>query len=112
MTLKIRENPRIHFTSVYLYRQLLSRLPKMSEWICDEIKWALGDSPDGESEMCENLHLWRKDVMQVIQELFENPDYKEDMCYTPLKLYADKEKTERIYNETWTGDLWHDLAVR
>ena len=71
----------------------------MAQWSHTEIKWDLGLEADGESEKYEVLDLWTKDIMEVIEELFENPDYKEDICYTPLKLYTDANKTERVYNE-------------
>ena len=50
--------------------------------------------------------------MEAIEELFENPDYKDDICYTPLKLYTDANKMECVYNKAWTSDLWHELVVR
>ena len=76
-----------------------------------EWDWSLGESREDGRERFELVEFWCKDVTEVIQELFENPDLKDDMCYTPVKLYTDASKTERIYNEMWTSDLWHEMAV-
>ena len=95
-----------------MYRQIFLKLPKTSPWTHTEIKWRVAVGDDVEDDKYEVLHLWTKDILQVIQELFENPQFKDHICCTPLKLYSDANKTERIYNEAWTGDKWHDCAVR
>ena len=65
----------------------------------------------GQSPGSDQKEFWCKDVIEVIQELFENPDLKDDMCYTPVKLYTDASKNKRIYNEMWTSDFWHEMVV-
>ena len=78
-----------------------------------EHNWSLGESDArGKGyERIKQINFWYKDVIEVIQELFKNPDLQEDMIYTPVKLYTDAMKTERIYNEMWTCDFWHEMAV-
>ena len=94
-----------------MYRQFFNKLPKISEWTHTEIKWYLGDSVEDGKEHYETLHFWSKDVMDVIQELLENPEFKNNINYTPIKIYIDKEKSERIFNKGFTADLWHEIMV-
>ena len=104
-------NPKVNFRSPYMYRQFYNKLPKISKWAHVEIKWYLGESPMTGDAVYEVLHLWKKDVMEVIQELLENLEYKDEIAFTPLKVYTDKEKTEWIYGEGFTADLWHEIMV-
>ena len=89
-------NENITFNTPYKYRQFFTKLPKISEWHHSEIRWYLGDSLQDGQEHYETLHLWTKNVMDMIQELLENPEFEEHMSFTPVYVYVNKEKSERI----------------
>jgi len=43
--------------------------------------------------------------------LLGNPVHAKDIVYHPKKIFRDKEKSARIYNEMWTGKWWHAIQV-
>ena len=52
-----------------------------------------------------------QNIIELIQELLENPDFKDDMEYAPKKLYTDESCEERIYTDMCTGDWWFETAA-
>ena len=64
-----------------MYRQFFLKLLRSSEWTHYECDWSLGDCDTRGKlyERIEQIHFWYKDISEVIQELFENPDLQEDM---------------------------------
>lgn len=86
-------------------------MPFSPEWNYKEFNWFTGFLGTGQPRY-EVFDFWWKDLLGAICELVENPDLKDDMCYTPMKLYVDKEKTQRIYNNMQTCDWWNEKAVR
>jgi hypothetical protein len=59
----------------------------------------------------ETVELWLRDPVECVRELFSNPTFKEDIKYGPQKVYTDESRTERIYNEMWTGKWWWKMQV-
>ena len=51
------------------------------------------------------------DPVKAIESLWQDPTLAEDFCYKPQKIYSDSTKSQRIYNEMWTGDWWHNVQV-
>jgi hypothetical protein len=62
--------------------------------------------------MVERLELWRRDPVECVQELMENPAFRDHMAYAPERVYKDKEGKVRIYDEMWTANWWWDLQVK
>lgn len=60
----------------------------------------------------ETVELWKRNPMKLIKELLENPKWKDKMRYKPHMMFADKECTERIFNEQWTCDWLIEKYVR
>ena len=86
-------------------------MPSVPKWICEKFREE-GDVVDilGNWEGKE-LHLYYRNILELIQELLENPDFKDQMHYSPSKMYTDNSKSERIYSEMWSGNWWHETLV-
>ena len=61
--------------------------------------------------MVKNLELWFRDPVECVNELLSNPAFKDHISYAPEHVYSNKEGTERIYDEMWTGDWWWETQV-
>ena len=84
-----------------------TRFYTTSKTICITVK-----HPDADGNpQFKDLKLWKWDPVAVVQEILENPDLKDDIHYKPMRSYTDEEKSERIYNEMWTGDWWNEKAI-
>jgi hypothetical protein len=59
----------------------------------------------------ETVELWLRDPVECVKELFSNPAFKEDMHYKPQKVYSEGSRTERVYDEMWTGRWWWKTQV-
>lgn len=82
------------------------------QWICDVIN-SPGDRLDegGARVGPEELELWRRDPVECVKELIGNPMFADSMVYAPERVFMDKEKTNRIIDETWTADWWWETQV-
>lgn len=91
--------------------QKIDALPAGVDWLCEQ--WELiGDLADEEGNTrTEEIELWCRDPVELIRELLGNPVFRESLRYAPEQLFADKDGTARIYDETWTGDWWWELQV-
>ncbi|KAI1783127.1 hypothetical protein LXA43DRAFT_977266 [Ganoderma leucocontextum] len=81
-----RTTPSFHNKCSFM--QKIDALPGGADWLCEQ--WELtGDLVDEEGNIrTEEIELWRRDP-----------------------LFADKNGTTRIYDETWTGDWWWELQA-
>lgn len=96
-------------------RSLLEKIDNLPtqglKWICDIIT-AAGDHVDEDGKvMVEKLELWRRDPVECVRELMENPSFQGHMAYAPERVYKDNEGKVRIYDEMWTANWWWDLQV-
>ena len=66
---------------------------------------------DGKPMPPEKLELWRRNPVDCIKELINNPSFKAVLRYTPEWVYHDKEEKICVYDEMWTGDWWWDTQV-
>ena len=87
-------------------------LPTGPSWVCELVK-VVGDrlAEDGKP-MLEEVELWRRDPLEIIQDLISNPMFKDEIVYQPERVYKDEEGKIRVYDEMWTGDWWWDTQVR
>ncbi|KAF8449495.1 hypothetical protein L210DRAFT_3609699 [Boletus edulis BED1] len=113
-----RTQPSYH--SKYLFMKAIDQLPTGPEWSCELIRVhgnAVLDEPmgnveaDGEDD-AEELELWLRDPVACVRELISNPTFKDDIAYTPEKVYADPQGQTRWYDEMWTGDWWWETQRR
>ncbi|CAE6452458.1 unnamed protein product [Rhizoctonia solani] len=102
----------LSFGSNYTLNKLLDRLPLAGpKWEVKAIK-VTGDKlgPDGK-HVTEIVELWHRDILGVIRELLENLLYGKDLVFAPCEEWNDEERTERKYEEMWTGDWWRKLQT-
>ena len=86
-------------------------MPKTAKWSYIPIK--IKDDKldrDGQRQM-ENIELYLRDPVECIKQLLSNPVFKDQMRYTPEKVYMDEGRKERVYDECWTGDWWWETQV-
>ncbi|THG98547.1 hypothetical protein EW145_g7410 [Phellinidium pouzarii] len=103
----VREREPSFHNARKLY-QIIDSLPDSTAWKCDFIK-VEGDVMNlNGTPMTETYPLWRRDVIEIIQELIGNPTFRNDIAYFPERAYTDAQGTCRIYDELWTADWWWD----
>ena len=77
-----------------------------------EILEATGDELDETGKpRKETVKVWMRDPVECIRELVGNPLFKDFLHYKPIRLYADEDGTNRIYENMWTGNWWWDTQV-
>jgi hypothetical protein len=82
-------------------------------WTCDIVTSPGNQLTDeGEPVPSERLELWRRDPVECLKELMGNPMFKDSLEYAPQKHFMDKEGTNRVYDEMWTGDWWWNTQVK
>lgn len=57
------------------------------------------------------LELFKQDPVRIVKTIVGDPTLCDCLHWEPVKLYANKECTEHIFNEAWTGDDWFNLQV-
>ncbi|KAJ8509198.1 hypothetical protein ONZ45_g8605 [Pleurotus djamor] len=108
----VKAHGGLSFSSKYQFYKQLDKLPTGPDWHCEVVQ-IQGDqhNPDG-SIMMEDVEVWRRDPVECIRELIANPAFKDYMAYLPEQVFADKEGTQRIYDEMWTGEWWWKMQER
>ena len=61
--------------------------------------------------MSEELELWMRDPVECVKELVGIPAFKESMLFELVRVYADENGMNRIYDEMWTADWWWKTQV-
>ncbi|KAG6827066.1 hypothetical protein H0H92_013335 [Tricholoma furcatifolium] len=108
---KSRTRPSYHNNRNFL--QKIDALPTQSpEWICEVVS-AQGNrtNEDGELLPPEKMELWYRNTIDVIKELLGNPALREHLRYAPERVYLDKERKNRMYDEMWSGDWWWETQT-
>lgn len=60
----------------------------------------------------EEIHVIRhRDIVEAVRCLWGDPGLAKHMVYKPKKIFSDASRTNRIYNEMWTGSWWHAVQV-
>ncbi|KAF8510439.1 hypothetical protein JB92DRAFT_2831560 [Gautieria morchelliformis] len=81
------------------------------EFLCETIT-VHGDVKDANGEsMTEELELFYRDPVECIRELMGNPAFHDSLHYVPERVFEDKKRTKRIYNEMWMANWWWDLQA-
>ncbi|KAF8161437.1 hypothetical protein B0H34DRAFT_652781, partial [Crassisporium funariophilum] len=82
------------------------------EWICSSFSLT-GDKSNKNGERgTEEVELWHWDPVKCIKDLISNSASRDKLAYTPLKVYKDEQRTNRIYNKMWTCNWWWDTQVQ
>ncbi|KAH9847794.1 hypothetical protein C2E23DRAFT_741139, partial [Lenzites betulinus] len=114
LKLKITQT-RTHpsFRSNYLFYKMVDELPGgLASWKV-EVFDAVGDEmgEDGKPKR-ERVELWKRDALDCVRELFENPLFRDHIRYAPEKQYADHAGESHVYNNMWTGNWWWDVQMK
>jgi hypothetical protein len=83
--------------------KVLDDIPPKAEW--QTKKLAFEDRPE------EEYTIFHRNPIDAIRSLLGNPAHAKDIVYRPKKIFRDKSKSTRIYNEMWTGKWWHAIQV-
>jgi Plavaka transposase len=59
----------------------------------------------------ETLEFYSRNVLSCIRGLFGFLSFTHDLVFCPERVYTNPERTEYIYNEIHTGDLWWAVQV-
>ncbi|KEP47459.1 hypothetical protein V565_154940, partial [Rhizoctonia solani 123E] len=108
----IAARARLSFGSNYKLNKLLAKLPLAGpKWNVKAVT-ITGDKigPDNKP-IVEKVELWFRDILGVIRELLGNHIYGMDLVFAPRQAFNDAAKTQRVYDEMWTGDWWLRLQV-
>lgn len=86
-------------------------LPSGVDWQC-ELVTIEGDIKDVDGNvMKEVVELWFRNPLECIQELINNPQFRDVMQYAPLRHFVDQLGQTRVVDEMWTADWWWDMQV-
>ena len=96
------------FDNAHSFLKCIDSLHTSPAWTCEMIDIE-GDIV-GEDKR-ETLELWRRDLVECVEELLGNPALRDAMAYTPERAYANAKGENRIYDEMWTGDWWWETQV-
>jgi len=50
--------------------------------------------------------------MHCIRAIYGDPEFAQDLVFSPKRHYVDDEQTQQVYSEMYTGDWWWSLQVR
>jgi Plavaka transposase len=90
----------------------INALPTGPGWECEYVE-VLGDRVDGDGKLMEEkLELWKRNPVDCIKDLLQNPAFKEHMAYAPERVYRDEAGKRRVYDEMWTADWWWTAQVQ
>ena len=95
--------PKQHFKSAYTLGNKIRGIEPGGigeQWVLSKINY--------DAENPGTPYYWR-DPMRIVEDLVQNPAYRDDLIYTPCKLTG--QFGERIYSELHTGDWWWKLQV-
>ena len=59
----------------------------------------------------ENLMFYHQEIVPSLRALYSNPEFQHDLIFSPERHFADKERTQRVYNDMHTGDWWWSVQV-
>lgn len=87
----------------------IDTLPAGPEWECVTFE-VEGVDANGDPTI-EEVELWRRNPVECVKELLANPAFKDKCHYEPKRVFTDKSKANRVYNEMWTGEWWWELQA-
>ncbi|KAF8874920.1 hypothetical protein BD779DRAFT_1678483 [Infundibulicybe gibba] len=108
---KVRDGIKPSFHNNRAFLKKIDALPKGPEWQC-EIFEITGDETDETGNLrTEEVELWKRNPVECVRELIGNPAFRENMKYSPTKIYEDPDGKNRGYDEMSTGDWWWETQM-
>ncbi|KIJ50068.1 hypothetical protein M422DRAFT_777176 [Sphaerobolus stellatus SS14] len=115
LKLKITKNrTKLPFHNKRAFFKIIDDLPtsEVPGFVCQTIRVeGTMKTADGEP-LVEHLELWKRDPVECVREIISNPSLRDSLRYAPIRIFTDPERTERVYNEMWTGSWWWDAQDR
>ncbi len=103
--LKVVEKLGVSYHNTRSLHQKVDSMPdRAGDWITRKLSFK--DSPN------EEFTIRYRDPIKAIQSIWEDPSNADHLVYAPKKVFSDASKTNRIFNEMWTGKWWHGIQVR
>ncbi|EMD34441.1 hypothetical protein CERSUDRAFT_75980 [Gelatoporia subvermispora B] len=81
------------------------------KWTCKEVTVTGDLTGKGDVPQTESIEIWFRDPLKCIQELMNNPMFKDNMLYAPQKQYADKEGKTQVIDKMASADWWWEIQV-
>ncbi|KAF7290725.1 hypothetical protein MIND_01313200 [Mycena indigotica] len=88
----VREKMELSFGTTRAFLKKIDSLPQGPAWRCT--------TPSRSQAI--------KDILECIAALLGNPALSEKQAYKPLRIFRNKDHTNREYDEMWTGTWWWD----
>jgi len=60
----------------------------------------------------EQLEFYYRDILECIRSLYGDPEFAQDLVFSPERHYTSAQRTHQIYNEMYTGTWWWTVQVR
>jgi hypothetical protein len=99
------------FQSAYTFFKKVDTLRTGPEW-CYHTFETEGDLMDENKNPLKEQHeVWYRDPVECIAELLSNPTFNSSIKYRPERVYSDKARKTRVYDEMWTADWWWKVQV-
>ena len=91
--------------------QKIDTLPSGPDWTCSVFE-ITGDEKDHNGcARTEDVELWHRDPVECVRELLGNPEFKDNMGYTPQRIYTNADGTNQEYTNMWTSSWWWETQV-
>jgi hypothetical protein len=100
---QVKERLELSYHNTRALHKVLDDIPPRAEW--HSKKLAFEDRPEDE------YTIYYRNPIDAMRSLLGSPAHAKDIVYRPKKIFRDKEKSVRIYNEMWTGKWWHAIQV-
>lgn len=65
----------------------------------------------GENFLKEEVEIWVRDIVEVIQELIGNTTFGNKLVFVPQQVNINGDPTMQKIDEMWTGDWWMRIQV-
>ena len=56
-------------------------------------------------------YLFGRNIIEVIRSIIGDWTFKDELHYSPTRVWTTKGKNERVYGEAWTGNWWWRMQV-
>lgn len=103
---QVKEKLGLSFSNIRGLHQVIDEdIPERAgQWKTDVLEFS--DLPD------LSYVIRYRDPLEAIRSLWRDLGLSPHLIYRPSKIWTDKNRKCRIYNELWTGQWWHAVQVR
>ena len=100
-----------------MWFKLVERLG-LSYCNANELHSIIDNLPGHPPFQCQAVHIGNKklqfhfrDILHCICVLYGDPEFARDLVFAPKQHYVDREQTQQVYSEMYTGDWWWSIQV-